>query len=511
MAIQAGGVTLRRHSTARPLPGAGSGPNVDPTEDLTPWQPSATDPWDAAKIQHLFRRAGFGVGLAETQTAIKVGHKVVTDVLLFSPKLTIPTHGVFLLPSGEIVNLTLYQGQISAWLYLMHNSPWPLQEKMALFFHDHFATGIDKVRYPEMMGTQINLFRKHGLGNFRDMLIEISKNPAMLVWLDNTTSRVGKPNENYAREIFELFSMGVKAPYTETDIQEAARALTGHRTRLDSYFWQNVWHDYLSKTVLGKTIFNRSPNGAKDLEDLVDIILGHPATAKFICAKIWEYFVYEKPSAVLVDKLASLWRSDNYDLQALMETIFRSVAFYSTKAMGKAVGGLVKNPWEFTIGALRNLGVSKISYFRVGVRSNGMGHTLLDYSNPAGLPDGTNWINSQNLINRANYAKEVIQRVPRGFLYDKGYTGFTGRWMPLPDLKAMTDKAGVRTPAAIVDFFLGILVSRPVPKGVRDNLIGFMTKYDNNVTRVWNYAAHAPIKNYGLAHLIMALPEYQVN
>jgi hypothetical protein len=316
-------VSSARHAAAQALAprgavGAGSGAHqpqaLNEHEDLTPWRPTAQAPWDKSRARHLLRRAGFGAKEADIETLVQVGHGLATDILLLVPGQEIPTSGIFQLPHGEVINLSSTNDAIAAWLYLMTTSPWQLQEKMALFWHDHFATGISKVRYPELMTGQINLFRRNALGSFRDLLIEVSADPAMLYWLDNRLSRRTKPNENYAREIMELFSMGVGNGYTEHDIQEAARCFSGWYCILDRSYFVESYHDYGTKQVLGKTIANASPNGRQDGIDVVDAILAHPSTAKYMVKKIWEYFVYLDPSQQLVDELARRWRQDGYDI-----------------------------------------------------------------------------------------------------------------------------------------------------------------------------------------------------
>ncbi|MEZ5988183.1 MAG: DUF1800 domain-containing protein [Planctomycetota bacterium] len=452
----------------------------------------------------MFRRAGFGATAAELSGALAIGVDRTIDTLLVAPGWPIPSQGVFMLPNtGEIVNMNQTNGQIGAWLYLMQNSPFPLTEKLCLFWHDHFATGINKVQYANMMGDQINIFRRFGLRSFRSLLIEVSKDPAMLYWLDNRLSTKAKPNENYAREVFELYSMGVTGPYTENDVQEAARALTGFTAIYGySYFNANN-HDTGVKTILGKQLNNGAGTaGAKDLEDLVDIILGTPATSKYMVRKIWEYFVYENPSQAFIDQLAARWVQDKYDVRALMETIFRSKAFFSSRSMG----GLVKNPVEYMVGALRNLGEVNVNYSRVAARMTPL-YALLNYDNPSGLPDGIAWIDSQALLNRANYGRDVVQQ-------RNSYIRFLFSGMPyLPpfDVAKVIADNKLDTPTKIVDWFLDALVAVPVPAAVRTNLITFMTSDNGTTSFQWNEASHAQRKGAGLIHLILALPEAQMN
>lgn len=471
-------------------------------EDLSPWQPTAQAPWDQRRARHLIRRAGFAAKPEDIESLVKAGHKLATDVVLLSPREEIPVAGLFQLAHGELINLSNYNDSVAAWLYLMTNSKWQLQEKMALFWHDHFATGISKVRYPELMTRQINLFRRHGLGNFRDLLIEVSGDPAMLYWLDNRLSRRTAPNENYAREIMELFSMGVGGGYSEKDIQEAARCFSGWYCVLDNSYFVQGYHDYGTKQLLGRTIYNASPNGRQDGIDVIDAILAQPATARYMVRKIWEYFVYLNPSQKLVDELADRWRKDGYDIRALMETIFRSKAFYSASALRQ----LVKSPVEFVAGAIRQLETPALDYGRVATRLLQMGLPLLNYSDPDGLEEGNNWINSQNVINRANFAMELI-RQRNSYVR---YVSELRTYLPAFDVSKALTRYQLTTPEAIVDHWLEQLVDSDVPKQVRDDLVAYMTRTDSG-TRTWNLQAHAAEKVSGLLHLILALPEAQMN
>ena len=511
MAFQSGGVSFSRHKTATTPPK----PNYSPaaSEDLTPWSPSASDPWDHNKVRHLSRRAGFGLPPEHADKLVQVGHKLAIDIYLIVPHQTIPERGTYLLKSGEVINMSLYNHQVAAWLYLMTNSPWQLQEKMALMWHDHFSTGISVVRYAELMGRQVNVFRRHALGKFRDLVASVAIDPAMLYFLDNRLSRVGRPNENFARELKELHTMGVGGGYTETDIQESARCFTGWTNILDFAYFRVNYHDFGVKRVLGRVIDNRNLGRTqaaivKDGLDVIDACLAHPSTAKYVARKIWEYFVYENPSQALVDKLAARWRKDGYDIRALMETIFRSKAFYSQRAMR----GLIKNPAEYVVGMMRQTATNeeKIWYTRVTNRFLQMGLPLMNYAGPEGLPEGQAYINSQNIINRINFAMEMIERRVQPHL---SYL----RSRLDPEREILRAKLDTKTPDAIVDHFLDIFVDGDVPKAVRDALVRYMTQ-TNTGTRTWSYNTSQALKNRelrekvaGLIHMIHGLPEAHIN
>lgn len=507
--MQNSSLTFSRHKAQGTAQGGSAGIQADSSEDLRPWAPSAGDAWDAKKVRHLSRRAGFGLLPEEIETLQRVGHRLAVDLYLLVPGQRMPERGSYILRTGEIVNLHNYSHQVATWLYLMSNSPWQLQEKMALFWHDHFSTGVSTVRITELMARSINLYRQQGMGNFRDLLIGVAIDPAMLYFLDNRLSRVGRPNENFARELLELHTMGVGNGYSENDIKEAARALTGWTNIVDRAYFNVGTHDFGVKTVLGRTIDNRSMGRTsaavrKDGVDVIDAALAHPATARYVARKIWEYFVYEGPSDAFVDRLASRWRQDRYDIRALMELIFRSRAFFSARAMRANI----KNPVEFVVNAIRTLDVStKIRFHRVGTRFLGMGLPLLNYAGPDGLPDGEAWINSQNVINRSNFGALLIEGRRR---WQSTYlaSGFD------PEREIKRKNLDTSTPDAIVDHFLEILVDSDVPPAVRTNLIDYMTRTDRG-TRTWNYAGNKARelqeKVAGLVHLILSLPEAHIN
>ncbi|HMQ21501.1 MAG TPA: DUF1800 domain-containing protein [Planctomycetota bacterium] len=505
--MQTQSVTFTRH---KPVGVVGNTlPQNDPSEDLSPWNPTATDPWDKKKVRHLARRAGFGLLPEEVETLERVGHRLSVDLYLLVPGQRMPERGSYLLKTGEIVNLQTYTHQVSAWLYLMANSPWQLQEKMALFWHDHFSTGTGAVPAIELISRSINLYRQKGMRSFRDLVVGVASDPAMLYFLDNRLSTVTRPNENFARELLELHMMGVGNGYTENDIKEAARCLTGWTCNLDYVNFNVGTHDFGVKNVLGRTIDNSALGRTtqaviKDGVDVVDAALAQPATAKYIAKKLWEYFVYEAPSDTLVDDLAARFRAAQYDIRTLMETMFRSKAFFSARAMRANI----KNPVEFVVWPMRTLDfASQIRFLRVTTRFAQMGLPLLNYAGPDGLPDGTAWINSQNIINRSNFAKELIENRAR---WQNSYLacGFD------PEREIVRARLDTSTPVAIVDHFLDILVDGDVPPAVRQNLITYMTA-TNTGTRTWNYAGNKTRelneKVAGLVHLILALPEAHIN
>lgn len=285
----------------------------------------------------------------------------------------------------DIKNLNL------SWLAEMINSEAQLREKMSLFWHGHFACRVVNIYFQQQL---LNVIRQNALGNFGDLLREVSKSPAMLSFLNNQQNRKQHPNENFAREVMELFTMG-RGNYTETDIREAARAYTGWGFNVKGEFVNRPFvHDTGSKTFLGKT-------GNFDGDDIIDIILEQKTTARFITAKIYKHFVNEDVDEQKVEHLAEKFYRDNYNLQKLMNAIFLSDWFYEEKNIGTRI----KSPVELIVGVRRLIPMqlqkpeAQLLFQRV------LGQVLFYPPNVAGWPEGKNWIDSSALMFRMRLAQ----------------------------------------------------------------------------------------------------------
>lgn len=280
------------------------------------------------------------------------------------------------------------------WLNRMLATQAPLQEKMTLFWHGHFTSGIN---FSQMMYNQNQLFRQYALGNVRALTHAISKDPAMVLYLSNNSNVVAHPNENYARELMELFTLGL-GHYTEEDVRESARAWTG--LRFDR-FTETVrfvpkQHDDGSKTFLGHT-------GNFTGDDIVDIIFQQPQCARFFAIALLSYFVYNDPEPELVDGVAALLRKNDFELAPVMSAIFRSNVFYSDRAYR----ALVKSPTEFVVGTYKALGLPKIEPSATAATKQ-MGQILLQPPNVAGWPGGQNWLTSATMLARQNFVVRMV-------------------------------------------------------------------------------------------------------
>jgi uncharacterized protein (DUF1800 family) len=269
---------------------------------------------------------------------------------------------------------------------------------MTLFWHSHFATSQQKVRLAQLMYRQNALLRHEALGNFATLLHGIARDPAMLVYLDNARSHKSAPNENFAREVMELFTMG-EGHYSEHDVKEAARAFTGWSLDRETgtFLRRPAWHDTGEKTLLGRT-------GGFDGAEVLDILLARPETAEFICAKLWKEFVSPTPDAREVKKLAGIFRDARYEMKPLLRAMLLSDAFWAPENRGT----LVKSPVELVIGTLKLLDVRPMELRPAVIACATLGQNLFAPPNVKGWPGGDAWINSATLLARKQVAERLL-------------------------------------------------------------------------------------------------------
>jgi len=285
------------------------------------------------------------------------------------------------------------------WMQEMLVTPSPLTERMTLFWHNHFVSSQQKVRFARLMYAQNATFRAHATGNFATLLHAASKEPAMLVYLDGAQSRKQQPNENFAREVMELFTLG-EGHYSEDDIKDAARAFTGWSVdrATGGYLYRPALHDGGVKAVLGE-------RGNLDGDAVLDILLARPETARFVTAKLWREFVSPDPEPREVERIAQIFRGRDYDIQAALRALFLSEAFWAADNRGT----LVKSPVELVVGTLRQLDVEPTAALPFAVAAAGMGQNLFAPPNVKGWPGGEAWINSNTLLAR----KQFLDRLAR--------------------------------------------------------------------------------------------------
>ncbi len=291
----------------------------------------------------------------------------------------------------------------SWWVREMIESPAPLAERMTLFWHNHFATSMQKVVHAQAMWRQHQVLRADALGSFATLLHAVAKDPAMLVYLDGANSRREAPNENFAREVMELFTLGEAGQgggYTESDIREAARAFTGWSVeRADfSYRYRPAFHDDGAKTVLGQS-------GPFNGDQVLDILLDQPATARFITSKLWKEFVSPTPEAKEVDRIAQRLRASHYDVSVALRELLLSDAFW---APGQR-GSLIKSPIDLVVGSVRQFSISYTDALPLVLSSAQLGQNLLMPPNVKGWPGFTDWINATQLLERKRFSERLFR------------------------------------------------------------------------------------------------------
>jgi hypothetical protein len=444
------------------------------------------------------------------------------------------------------------------WANRMLASKRPLEEKMALFWHGHFANSEEKVRDYRKMLLQNELFREKGLGNFRDLLIGVARDPAMLAFLDAGVNVKGAPNENFAREIMELFTMGV-GNYTETDIREAARAFTGWNFVDLKFVIEPDKHDGTHKTVLGK-------RGAFDGVQVIDIILAHPVTADYVATRLYRYFVSQDVSPEMSARLGRLLRDGNYEIGPFMESLFLSKDFYSPAS----VANRIKPPVELVVSTYKKMGLTEIP----GVPdfnevTESLGQKLFYPPTVAGWTHGRSWITPGLLLARGNFVYDTVfpdinflppDRYPAGdykirdvneklalgqdvtsattpdakemtsmsmqmadrdedfntrLASYRGWQTALQRVKPIPrataqiDLAAMVEGAGCTTARQAVDYLIGRFVSVTVDEATRGHIAGFLAAElgTEDLSLATTYLEE-PLRS--TLHLILSLPDFQL-
>ncbi len=426
---------------------------------------------DIALMGHLMRRAGFGSPRAELEERVARGYEATVEELLEPEKHGVPPNDEYLLfrhfTPGIIPGGTTWDGQAN-YVWQMINTQRPLEEKMALFWHQIFATGNGKVNKAQELLTQINMFRRRGLGSYRELLVEVAKNPAMIYWLDNNENHKNSPNENWGRELLELFSMG-QGNYTEQDVYECARAFTGWtilaclpRFPYLQFPWEFEYkpedHDDGEKSFLGhKGHFNG--------EDVIDIIVRQPATARFIARHLYNFFVADDvqvPSwqhtpprdPVAINIIADAFVSSDYDMSATLRVLLNSDFFKQARFQK------VKSPAEVVVGTMNLVGdfkgVPRPGLQELGIEPNNMGQSLLDPPSVEGWHTGQEWIDTGSLVRRINFVADKVGD------------------LSMPGVQDIVDRVRASGPISaeqLVDSCLELIGPVEVNEGTRDELV----------------------------------------
>lgn len=375
---------------------------------LRPFEPSRTRPWDRAAAQHLLRRAGFVPSEDEVRQALDEGPRGCVERLV-APGPDSPRHDE-LDETGKAIALRNDIAMLRGWwlLRLVHTRR-PLQARMALFWHNHFATSNAKVRSAALMLQQLRVFETHALGWFEALLQAVSRDAAMIVWLDGNENSKGRPNENYARELFELFSLGV-GHYSEQDIKQAARAFTGWHARGGAFAFATLDHDDGEKSVLGS-------RGALDGDDVVRAALKQPACARFLADKLLREFLCPDPPGELSDEWAGVLRESGYDLAASIRTLLTSEAMFDPRWYRARI----KSPVEFAIGAVRSLRLEGVSAAALADATSQAGQRLFEPPSVKGWDGHRTWLNSATMLVRLNSATRAVDAALKPAVFREQY------------------------------------------------------------------------------------------
>ena len=448
---------------------------------------------DIALMAHLMRRAGFGARRQELETRVARGYEATVEDLLhpgddgYLDKDIIDRYYIDIDDSRQADSTNAW------WLYRMINTRHPLEEKMTLFWHGLFATAYEKIENGRAVHSQIDMFRRHCLGNFRTLLLALSRDPAMIIWLDNNTNHKDAPNENYGRELLELFSMGV-GNYTEEDVKECARAFTGWT--IPNFIPRYPWgafplgfeyrpedHDDSEKTFLGET-------GRFNGEDIIDIIVRQPATGRFVAEKLYHFFVSDDPAPEqAIDTLAAAYFQSDGDIRSVMRELllsdfFREARFAKVKAPVELVAGVLRLVQDFQ--------EPKPGLVETVWESKYMGQELLNPPTVEGWHTGKEWIDSGSLVNRVNFAADQVGNLEH------------------PGIRDIIDRIAQRgvalSPDALVDVCLDLVGPLVVGEDTRNALVGKASQSGDAVPADREQLAPRVAQ---MLQLIVATREYQ--
>ena len=467
------------------------------------------------KIEHLFQRAGFGAtpaqmkefGEKSPEKALKfllTDSEKINQLVIIDEEIAMVMKKKTLrnmldrksLPAEEIKEqIKEYREQLTdlnfSWVKNMASGESMLREKMTLFWHGYFAC---RLRQPLLVQVQNNVIRENALGKFSDLLLAISKDPGMLQFLNNQQNKRDSPNENFAREVMELFTLG-RGNYTEKDIKEAARAFTGWGANPKGEFvFRTNQHDDGEKTFQSKT-------GNLKGEDILNIILQNPKTSTFICTKIYRYFVNEIVDYQIIEQMTKLFRSTDYDIKALMEYIFKSDWFYKQENIGTRI----KSPVELLVGLQRNFGIQFERKQPVLFIQKSLGQILFYPPNVAGWSGGKNWIDSSTLMTRMKLPELIFKDSEITFNpKDEGDVNTENLSKKIKQMQANIDWSAFQNnfptqdPQELLNKLDAYLLSRPLSAQQKSIILG-KSEGKTSLSLLQN-----------IAQSIASLPEYQL-
>lgn len=443
-------------------------------------------------IAHLLRRAGFGSTPQEYLDYAAKGFEAAVDYL-------IDYEGVPDSPADDPPPSAFDTGAVQElqrwWLSRLLKTSRPLQEKMTLFWHGHFATANVKVQSPELMWRQNALMRRHALGNFRDLLREMTVDPAMIIWLDGNRNRRAAPNENYARELFELFALGI-GNYTEDDIKQAARALTGWTVQSDgryhrngrAVFNRNQW-DAGEKTIFGQ-------RGAFDAQGVADLAAAHPATGPFLARKLYQFFVGPEPNPATVERVAEIYYAGGYEVRPMVRALLLSDDFRSPAAYR----GAIASPVELVVGTFNRLDLTDLTPEQLNAVINitrRLGQNLFNPPSVKGWDGGAAWIDTATMLDRFNFANNLINNRA---MKERGIGGL---------LQVMRTEGD--SPDGVIDLLDERLLHGDMPEAMRAPLLRYLQTWPDGPALFTLDERTLDTKGRGLVRLVLASQTYQRN
>ena len=428
--------------------------------------------WTRRDATHLLWRAQFGASAEEIELATAAGLEKTLDRLITPQQESSEFQSSDRLLRQAAIDTGNIDHLKAWWLYRMLNSANPLVEKVSLFWHNHFATSNAKVGSVEHMAAQNDLIRREAVGSFRMLLSGMARDVAMLIWLDSNANRKRQPNENFAREVMELFSLGV-GNYTEQDIKEAARAFTGWHLRDDKFWFNQRQHDLTQKTILGKT-------GNFGGEEVVNICLEQAACPRFLATKLLSTFVMPRPDKRVVEQLAQRIRTHDFQMTPVFRELFGSALFFNADVRRS----IIKSPLELVLGAYRALGNRPNLQATIRLLAN-LGQDVFEPPTVKGWEGGRLWIHSATMLQRANFAPALTSGTNLGTIVDP---------------ESVLASGGRKTSGDVVSYYTDLLLSGDVDQASREQLIDYLRKAEGE----------SGSRSRGLIQLIMSMPEYQL-
>lgn len=449
--------------------------------------------WNADTARHLLARTLFGynrdnLGKALSYNSVDafVDGDLLADLPTPAPPDTWVTEAP--VPNNGSVDGQRYAQLTGWWLNRMLTEGTSMREKMVLFWHNHFVSDRAKVNYPQHMYQQNALFRRYAFGDFRQFTKDVTIDPAMLIYLDGRQSNKNAPNENYGRELMELFTLGI-SNYTETDVKQAALALTGWRVDgLKSVFNKAGFAD-APKTFLGQT-------GNLTYTDIVDIILTKDAAAEFICRKLYKEFVFYKPNEAFVKQMAAEFRTSNYDLRTALRFLLTADEFYKPEYRGAKI----KNPVELAVGSLKFLDIAKPDFAYVADTARILQQYLFYPPDVAGWPGQRDWISSNTYPARGGYSDSLVN--------GRRANGQTLSFRVVPLDYARSFKSSENAPQFVRD--ISNLMLMVPPTAAKEKLL-LDTLLDGTIAANWSTnTPMADVRIQKFLKALMRLPEYQL-